>query len=99
MKDAPPRFTRLSVDHRTDLLMGEDVAPSSHGPSLALRLIQQASMQDLVQGRESVLFCEIGHLTQALNRRSLAEDSSCHQQGKAMRRESIEVGHDHLAHT
>ena len=99
MKDAPPRFTRLSVDDRTDLLMGEYVAPSSHGPCLALRLMQQAAVQDLVQGRKSVLFCEIGHLTQALKRGSLAEDRSCHQQGKGMRRESIQAGHDHFAHT
>ena len=56
MKDGAPRFTRLSVDDRTDLLMGEYVAPSSHGPSLALRLIQQAAVQNLVQGRKSVLF-------------------------------------------
>src|SRR5438270_1208841 len=99
MKDGAPRFTRLSVDHRTDLLMGEYVAPSSHGPCLALRLMQQAAVQDLVQGRKSVLFCEIGHLTQALKRGSLAEDSSCHQQGKGMRRKSIQAGHDHFAYT
>src|SRR5205823_14848565 len=89
MKDAPPRFTRLSVEDRTDLLMGEYVAPSSHGPSLALRLTQQATVQDLVQGRKSVLFFEIGYLAHPLKRGSLAEDRSCHQQGKGMRRESI----------
>src|SRR5258708_6148934 len=99
MKDGAPRFTRLSVDDRTDLLMGEYVAPSSYGPSLALRLMQQVTVQDLVQGRKSDLFFEIGHLTQALKRGSLAEDRSCHQQGKGMRRESIQAGHGHSAHT
>src|SRR5579884_1707542 len=99
MEDGAPRFTRLRVDDRTDLLMGEYVAPSSHGPSLTLRLIQQAAVQDFVQGGKSVLFFEIGHLTQALKRDSLAEDSSCHQQGKGMRCESIQACHDHFAHT
>src|ERR1700726_3663944 len=56
-------------------------------------------MQHLVQGRESVTFCEIGHLTQALKGDSLAENGSCHQQRKGVRRKSIQPGHDDFAYT
>ena len=99
MKDGAPRLTRFSVDHRTDLRVREYVAPSSHAPALALRLVQQVAMQHLVQGRESVIFCEIGHLTQVLKGDSLAEDGSCHQQRKGVGRKPIEPGADDFAHT
>src|SRR6266404_1374587 len=99
MKDGAPRLTCLSVDHRTYLRMREHVAPISHAPSLALRLVQQVAMQHLVQGRESVIFCEIGHLAQVFKGDSLAEDGSCHQQRKGIRRKSIEPGADDFAHT
>src|SRR5579875_3473672 len=59
MKDGAPRLTRLSVDDRTDLRVCEHVAPISHAPALALRLVQQVAVQHFVQGGESVLFCEI----------------------------------------
>src|SRR5205085_6827964 len=39
VKDGPPGLTRLSIDHRTDLRVRENVAPISHWPSLALRLL------------------------------------------------------------
>ncbi len=39
VKDGAPRLTPLSIDHRTDLRMREHVAPISHWPSLALRLL------------------------------------------------------------
>src|SRR5438270_5309029 len=52
-----------------------------------------------MQGKESVTFCEIGHLTQALKGDSLAEDGSCHQQCKGVRRKSIQPGADDFAHT
>jgi hypothetical protein len=55
-------------------------------------------MQHLVQGRQPVTFCEIGHLAQALKGDSLAEDGSCRQQRKGVRRKSIEPGADDFAH-
>src|SRR5579875_3336725 len=89
VKDGAPRLTCLAIDHRTDLRVREHVAPGSSAPALALRLMQQVAMQHLVQGRESVLFCEIGHLAQALKGDSLTEDGSCHQQRKGVRRTSF----------
>src|SRR5437868_5956970 len=79
--------------------MREYVASISHWPSPALRLKQQTTVQHLVQGRESVMFCEIGHLTQQLKGDSLAEDGSCYQQRKGVRRKSIQPGHNDFAHT
>src|SRR5260370_26185817 len=79
--------------------MCEHVAPISHTPSLALRLLQEMTVQRLVQSRESVVFCEIGYLTQALKGDSLAEDGSCQQQRRGVGREAIEPGHDDFAHT
>src|SRR6266699_1454075 len=99
VKDGPPRLTCLGVDHCTDLRMCEHVAPISHAPSLALRLLQQMAVQRFVQGRESVLFCEISYLTQVCKGDSLAEDGSCQQQRRGIGREAIEPGHDDFAHT
>src|SRR6266849_6021349 len=102
MKDVPPRFTRLSVDYPTNLLMSEHVAPSGHvscPSSLSLRLMQQATVQYLVQGRESDFFFEIGHLAQVPKGDPPAEDGFCRQQCKGIGRESIEPGADDFAHT
>src|SRR5579885_83201 len=99
MKDGAPRPTRFSRDHLTDLRVGEHVAPSSQVLSLALRLVQQMALQHLVQSRKSVLFCEIGHLAQVLKGDSLAQNGSCHQQRKGVRRKSIKSGADDFAHT
>src|SRR5690348_13341864 len=85
MKNVPPRFTRLSVDDRTNLLMSEHVAPSSHVSCLSLGLMQQATVQYLVQCRESDFFFEIGHLAQVPKCDSPAEDGSCRQQCKGIR--------------
>src|SRR5579884_665844 len=99
VKDGAPRLTCLTIDHCTDLRVRKDVAPISHWPTLALRLMQQVAMQHLVQGRESVLFCEIGHPAQAFKGDSLAKDGSCHQQRKGVRRKSIQARADNFAHT
>src|SRR5438874_11580353 len=56
-------------------------------------------MQHLVQGRESVMFCKIGHLAQQFKGDSLAEDGSCRQLRKGARWKSIEPGADDFAHT
>src|SRR6266566_5227735 len=99
MKDGAPRFTRLSVDDRTNLRMSEHVAPSGHVSYLSLRLMQQATVQDLVQGRESDFFFEIGHLAQVPKGDAPVEDGSCRQKCKGMRRESIQSGADNFSHT
>src|SRR5579863_2695558 len=81
VKDGPPRFTRFSVDHRTDLRMGEHVAPIGYTPSspFVLRFLQEVTVQYFVQGKQSLPFCEISHLTQALKGGFLAENGSCHE--------------------
>ena len=61
--------------------------------------MQQAAVQHLVQGSQSVFFFEIGHLTEVPKGDSPVEDGSCRQKCKGMRRESIQSGTDDFAHT
>ena len=74
--------------------MREHVTPMGHAPLPPLRAPSTAarSAAPRLEGRESVTFFEIGHLTQVLKGDSLAEDGSCHQQRKGARRESIQPG-------
>ena len=88
--DAPARRAGLGVGDLAHLVVPEAIA--------AGRLAQQAAAEQLVEGRQGVVFANAGHPAQRLEREAVAQHGAGGERGARRRAEMGEPGEDHLPH-
>src|SRR5438445_13641715 len=97
MEDPPAGIPSLCIDHLADLVVSKVIGNSSSSFSAMAGLLEQETLQGFIQGGQSLLWCQLGHLAELLKGEVLLEHRPCCQQGAGWGRQAGQATLEQLA--